>query len=111
MPYRMPFISFFYKIGNHPKMYYGKYFARYISDDHEGLDEEVRPLLEHSIEIYRKTKNLPPLRTKIHIGVLSLCRDDAIPTFSSKREFQCFDFYHDYDETYINGKLMPAQMV
>ena len=45
------------------------------------------------------------------MGVLSMCRDDVIPTFSSKREIQCFDFYHDYDETYINGKLIPAQMV
>ena len=107
----MPFISFFYKMGNHPKMYYGKYFARYISDDHEGLDQEVRPLLEHAIEIYRKTINLPKQTRKIHIGVLSMCRDDAIPTYSSKREIKCFDFYHDYDETYINGKLLPAQMV
>ena len=45
------------------------------------------------------------------MGVLSMCRDDVIPTFSSKREIQCFYFYHDYDETYINGKLIPAQMV
>ena len=55
----MPFISFFYKIGHHPKIYYGKYYARYISDDHEGLDLEVKYLLEHSVEIYKKSKIFP----------------------------------------------------
>lgn len=102
----MTFISFFYKIGNNPKTYHGKYFAKYISDDHEGLDQEVRPCLEHTINEYRTQKNLPKLKAKIHIGVLSLCRDDVIPTFSTVREFKCFDFYHDYNKTYLNGKLL-----
>ncbi len=37
----MPFITFIYKVGKNYKTYYGKYCFDYISDDHEGLDNEV----------------------------------------------------------------------
>ena len=35
----MTFITFIYKIGK--RNYYGKY----MSDDHEGLDDQIRPLV------------------------------------------------------------------
>ena len=38
----MPFITFIYKVGKNPKIYYGKYCIDYISDDHDGLDNEVK---------------------------------------------------------------------
>jgi hypothetical protein len=37
----MSFITFIYKVGKNPKTDYGKYCFDSISDDHEGLDEEV----------------------------------------------------------------------
>ena len=91
----MTFITFIYKIGNNPKTYYGKYNTKYVSDDHEGLDNfVVRPFLMRGLNEYRKQKNLPKLKAKIQLGILS-----------SKKEIKAFDFYCDYDEKiYMNGK-------
>lgn len=103
----MPFITFIYRIGRQPNTYYGKYCAERISDDHEGLDQEVRYELTKGLQAYRTQRNLPPLTAKIHIGVLSLSCHEAIPTYSSKREIKCFDFYSYYGENiYVNGKLV-----
>ena len=102
----MTFITFIYKIGNNPKTYYGKYNVDYVSDDHEGLDNfVVRPILMRGLNEYRKQKNLPKLKAKIHLGILSFSNNRYIPTFSSKKEIKTVDFYCDYDEKiYMNGK-------
>lgn len=101
----MPFISFIYKVGNNSKTYYGKYCDESFSDDHDGLDTVVRYDLIRGINEYRKQNNMPELKSKIIIGVLSFSTNRCIPTFSTKNEIKCFDFYHDYDKKiYINGK-------
>jgi hypothetical protein len=108
----MPFISFIYRIGSNKKTYYGKYVTDYISDDHEGLDEEVKYTLLEGINKYREQRNLKKINSKdLMVGVMSLCLDDNIPSHSSKQEIKCFDFYYDNDfysdnryKTYINGK-------
>ena len=41
----MVFITFIYRIGDNDKTYFGKYNPTYLSDDHEGLDEEVKSCL------------------------------------------------------------------
>ena len=103
----MPFITFIYKVGKNKKTYYGKYCADYISDDHEGLDNEVKYCLIDGLNEYRKKQNLPKLKSKIIIGVLSFSSNEIIPTYSSYNEIKCFDFYFDYhDNIYINGKLL-----
>ena len=103
----MGFITFIYKIGRNSKTYYGKYCFDYISDDHEGLDCEVKYVLLHSINKFRENKNIPQLKTKIIIGIMSFSLDKDIPTYSTNKEIKCFDFYYDYDKKiYINGKLI-----
>ena len=103
----MPFITFIYKVGKNPKIYYGKYCIDYISDDHEGLDNEVKYTLIKGLNDYRIQRNMPKLNSKIYIGVLSFSSDQIIPTYSSEDEIKCFDFYYDYnDKIYINGKLI-----
>ena len=66
----MPFITFIYKVGKNNKTYYGKYCFDYISDDHEGLDDEVKHKLINALNQYRKKKNIPELKSKIIIGIL-----------------------------------------
>lgn len=103
----MPFISFIYKVGKNNKIYYGKYCFDYISDDHLGLDREVKYKLIEGLNKYRKQKNLPELKSKskIKIGIMSYSSNNTIPTFSTKSEIKCFDFYCDCDnDIYINGK-------
>ena len=103
----MPFITFIYKIGKNPKIYYGKYCIDYISDDHEGLDNEVKYTLIKGLTDYRIQRNMPKLNSKIHIGVLAFSSNQIIPTYSSDNEIKCFDFYYDFnDKIYINGKLI-----
>ena len=99
----MPFITFIYKVGKNNKTYYGKYCVDYVSDDHEGLDNEVKGILIKGLNKYRE-KNNQKIITKIIIGILSFSSDFLIPTDSSNNEIKCFDFYYDYDnKIYING--------
>ena len=107
----MAFITFIYRVGNNRKIFYGKYVADSISDDHEGLDVEIKPTVIEGINAYRKQMGLPKLNRKISIGILSFSLNVYISTYSSDQEIKCFDFYHKQytlkkNETYINGKLI-----
>ena len=103
----MTFITFIYKVGKYNKTYYGKYCADYVSDDHEGLDNEVKYILLQGLNQYRQKNNIKKLKSKIIIGILSFSSNNFIPTFSTNDEIKCFDFYYDYDNNiYINGKLI-----
>ena len=103
----MPFITFIYKVGRNYNTYYGKYCFDYISDDHEGLDNEVKDILIKGLNEYRKKNNGQKLKTKIIIGILSYSSNKIIPTYSTDNEIKCFDFYYNYDnKIYINGKLI-----
>lgn len=103
----MPFITFIYKVGKNNKTYYGKYCFDYISDDHEGLDNEVKYKLIQGLNDYRKQNNIIKIKSKIIIGVLSFSANNIVPTYSSNNEIKCFNFYYDYDnKIYINGKLI-----
>jgi len=104
----MTFITFIYRIGR--KTYYGK-CDMYVSDDHDGLDDKVRPILLDGIAAFRKKENLPALTETVRIGILSLSYGHVIPVYSSEKEIKAFDFYHIEDDhwrskTYINGKLV-----
>jgi len=103
----MPFITFIYKVGKKSKTYYGKYCFNYISDDHEGLDNEVEYILKQSLNQYRKKNNIEEIKSKLIIGILSFSSNESIPTYSTNNEIKCFDFYKNDDEKiYINGKLI-----
>jgi hypothetical protein len=103
----MPFITFIYKVGKNYKTYYGKYCFDYISDDHEGLDNEVKYKLIKALNEYRKKNNVKELKTKVNIGILSFSSNNIIPTYSTDNEIKCFNFYYNYDnKIYINGKLI-----
>ena len=103
----MPFITFIYKVGKNPKTYYGKYCFDYISDDHEGLDNEVKYILKQSLNQYRTQNNIPEIKSKLMIGILSFSSNDNIPTYSTNNEIKCFDFYkNDDDQIFVNGKKL-----
>jgi hypothetical protein len=109
----MPFITFIYKIEEEPRTYYGKYVAEYISDDHEGLDEEVKTYLLPSIDKYRDMHKLSVIK-KVFVGVLAFSEDNPsannTPTNSTEDEIECFDYYHQYfngeHKVYLNGSLI-----
>ncbi len=101
----MSSITFIYKVGKNPKTYYGKYCSDYISDDHDGLDNEVKYILEQSLNQYKKQNTIKKI--KLIIGILSFSSNQNTPIYSTNNEIQCFDFYKNYDEKiYINGKLI-----
>jgi hypothetical protein len=105
----MPSVSFLYRIGANPKVYYGKYVCDYISDDHEGLDKEVLPDLLNGINIYREQKNLKQLKkNQVNVGILSCSTNRNFLDYSTKKEIDLFGFYctsyKDIKKFYINGK-------
>ena len=101
----MPFITFIYRVGKNKKTYYGKYCSDYISEDHEGLDTEVKYSLLRGLAKYKDNKANKEKKLKVIVGVLSFSSHKFVPTYSSMNEMKCFDFYHDYDDKiYINGK-------
>ena len=78
-----------------------------MSDDHNGLDTEVKDTLINGLNKYRAKQNIPILKSPIIIGVLSFSSNSIIPLYSTKKEIKCFDFYCDYDnKMFVNGKLI-----
>lgn len=101
-------ITFIYKLNNVNKTFYGKYIADYMSDDHEGLDNEMKIILLNEINKYRCSKNMKKLMDKnLSVGVLSCITNDNYLDYYSDNEIPCFDFYYKKfknTEIYINGK-------
>lgn len=93
----MPFITFIYRLPDTDKVFYGKCVIDYISDDHEGLDKEVRGQLLNGLNMLRKQNSLSLLDrefvSEIKVGVISFALDEHIPSYSSDKEISCFDFY------------------
>ena len=106
----MPFITFIYRIGKNKKSFYGKYVCDYISDDHEGLDSEIKSTIIDGINEYRKQQGFAKINKTVCLGILSFSANKYIPIHSSDEEIHCFDFYHKHftnnGETYVNGKLI-----
>lgn len=104
----MPFITFIYRVGKNPKTYYGKCMFDYISDDHEGIDNEVKYILKEGLNEYRTQNNIPKIKSKqLMIGVLSFSSNEIVPIYSTSAEIKCFDFYKTYDgNIYVNGKKL-----
>lgn len=106
----MPFITFFYKIENIEKIFYGKYICDDVSNNDEGLDIVIKPTIIKGINEYRYKKGLDNLNEKVCLGILSFSPDNYTCIYSSDEEIDCFDFYHiicyGESKTYINGNLM-----
>ena len=103
-------ITFIYKIKNINKTFYGKYISDYMSDDHEGLDTEIKDDVLDSINVFRVSKNMKKLKYEnLLIGILSCMTNDNYLDYYSDDEIACFDFYYKkFKETqiYINGKII-----
>ena len=106
----MSFITFIYRIGKSKRTYYGKYVFDCISDDHEGLDNQIIYHLIYGINKFRIKNGLEILSKKVNIGVLSFSSNKYIHMESSDKEIKCFDFYYvKYDNKsnyYVNGELI-----
>lgn len=104
------FITFMFKLPNKPgQLFYGKYYTDYISDDHEGLDKEIKPYLLKGMNEFQ-------LSHEVHIGVISVSDHNCISIHSTDEEIKCFDFYckkftinHKISLTmYMFGKLIKS---
>ena len=107
----MPFLTFFYSIGKSTKRYLGKNLTDWISDDHDGLDTVVEHFLRNGINTYRIQhggKHPLTANVRLHVAILSLSSNTVIPSYFSKQEYRCFDFYmehfHGVRTLYVNGK-------
>lgn len=110
----MPSVTFLYRVGANPKVYYGKYVCGYISDNHEGLDKEVLPHLLKGINMYRQKRSLQPLKkNQVNVGILSCSTNRNYLDYSTKKEVDLFGFYYtcykDVIKIYMNGKQITQQ--
>jgi len=96
----MPFITFFYRLKNDNSKYYGKFVSNYISDDHSGLDREMKSIVVYGINLL--TMNIT--MDDVSLGILSFSDHSYIPTYSSDDEIEMFDFYYDDSIGYSTGK-------
>ncbi len=80
-------ISFIYKEKTDTFFKFGKLITDYISDDHDGLDIEVRHSLISAIHYYKK-KIGDETPTEVSIGILGQLND-----FCSNEERFVFDIY------------------
>ena len=106
------FITFIFTLNG--KTFYGKYYTDYISPDHEGLDEVIKPYLVKGLNEYNKHENLPEIKENIQIGIISVSDHKYISIHSSNDEKLCFDFYCEkfninykiHLRMYVFGKLI-----
>jgi hypothetical protein len=106
------FITFFYRVSSNPTRCYGKYVATHFSDDHEGLDAEMRSVLVNALNRLREEEDV--LREEeVSLGILSVSYGDSFPIYSTEEEIRAFDFYHttsgylyECSKTYLNGVLL-----
>lgn len=109
----MSFVSFIYRLPHSKKTYYGKYvFNGYLSDDHDGLDIEIKDDVLYGINQYRVKWGESKIND-VMIGILSFSPGNGdIPVYSSENEFSAFDFYYEFSgnskphKLYINGESM-----
>lgn len=110
----MSFITFIYRISEDPHTYYGKYAFNRISDDHEGLDHEIKNLLYRGYKMHRKNNGMCVLPfVSFTVGILSYSSNKYIPVYSTEEEYKCFDFYcveYDYElKYYIDGEYISKK--
>lgn len=89
------FITFIFKLPNKPSQtLYGKYYTDYISDDHEGLDKEIKPYLLKGINDFQNSKLSSEVEVEnVYIGIISVSDHNYISIHSTDEEIKCFDFY------------------
>lgn len=106
----MPSVSFIYRIGNNKTTYYGKFITNNLMNYSDSIDTELRTIVKHYLNLYRKTKNQPAIKHKIHIGVLSCSTEHSCLDDCSMKEKNCFDFYlfeiNSNSISYVNGVLV-----
>jgi|LakMenEpi03Aug12_release.lakeMendotaPanAssembly.Ray.scaffolds.fasta_scaffold1763410_1 hypothetical protein len=111
------FITFIYRIRGNPTTCYGKFIFTHLSDDHDGLDAEMRSVLVNALNRQREKEGLGDsaiLREEqVTLGIFSVSSEQLFPIYSTEEEIQVFDFYYkssgylyDSSRTYLNGVLI-----
>ncbi len=80
-------ITFMYRVGQNPKVFYGKVID-YISDDHDGLDIDMMYYLRNGLAKF----DINP--RKLHVSIIGYTPDNFF-SYYSKQDRSCFDFYAD----------------
>ena len=92
------FITFIFKMPHKSsETFYGKYYTDNISDEHEGLDNEIKPYLLKGINAFKRLEHSHDEQEEqeknIHIGIISVSNDKYISIHSTDNEMNCFDFF------------------
>lgn len=105
---KMTEISFIYKHNNNETINYGKIKLSYISDDHSGLDREIKEYVWNLLSYILSVKN--EVLRDLHIGVIGTLTDNSHSSHftSDKLEMSIFNMYiinrKDFCKYYYNGR-------
>lgn len=84
-------ITFIFKFNNEKNNKYGKILLRYLSDNHEGVDNEIKDIVENAINLYM-TANLLSNINNLKIGIIGIIDGNL---YSSDNEISIYDLYID----------------
>ena len=102
----MPEISFLFRVNGDCTTQYGK--LRHLSDDHNGVDVEIRPYILSALDTYMRTMGLSPI-TKLVLGVIGILDNET--QYCSEADRDIFHLYldcsapHHMSWTYYYGEI------
>lgn len=86
-------ISFIFKVDEDPTRMFGKICLEYLSDDHEGIDHEIKYKIHNLLNAYRTRKSLPKI-SNLHVGVIGTTTEYS--TIEEKTIFDVYIYEHQY---------------
>lgn len=98
-------VTFLYRLQNEPTVRFGKCDYEYVSDDHDGLDIEVKNRLLRGINSWLTQRGKRALtEEEVDVGIMAVSSDDRC--YTSKHDYACFDFWfrEDTQDVYYVNK-------
>jgi hypothetical protein len=89
----MAIISFIFRVDEDPTRMFGKICLEYLSDDHEGIDREIKYKIHNLLNAYRTRKLLPKI---INLDIAVIGTTNEFSTIEEKNMFDVYIYEHGY---------------
>jgi hypothetical protein len=99
-------ITFIFKTDINPSVQYGKLLLDFLSSNHYGVDNEVKPYIYNAINSYLMNNSLPLLKT-VEFGILGISTEWCSFDEQKMNMFQLYIDCNDKNTYYYNGESGP----
>jgi hypothetical protein len=97
--YNMIEVAFIFRTDINPTIQYGKIKLNYLSDDHDGIDNEINPIVYESINTFMTIHSLPNI-TNVDIGILGVSNEWHNRCSDDEQKINIFNLYIDCSNGY-----------